>query len=118
MHSLKLVVGFFLFLFFKSGSLSVRSIMLSPALPQPAVGSASMPAVKSSLDQMNVMRHTQCRHCDCVRMLVVVVVGLRDTLVGRVISRAGRGVPLQSRCGRLRFRRGGFAVICLSRRHR
>ena len=36
--------------------------MLSPTLPQPVVGSGSMPALNSSLDQVKVMRHTQCRH--------------------------------------------------------
>ena len=117
MHPLKLVVGFFFFFFL------IRFIErpLNHALSRPPTtsGGLGVHAGREKQPRSNECHETHAvPSCASVRMLVVVVVGLRDTLVGRVISRAGRGVPLQSRCGRLRFRRGGFAVICLSRRHR
>ena len=66
---------------FFSGSLSVRYIKISPTLPQPVVVSASMPAEQASIKCHQTYALPSCAR---VRMLVREVVGLRDTLVGRV----------------------------------
>ena len=50
--------------------------------------------------------------CACVRMLVREVVGLRDTLVGRVHQPCWPWRSPQRRCGREHSQRGGSAVIC------